>query len=69
MSFACMLLRTVKSNLKDTRILENSLFQTVMKGSGWSMESLHGGTVHWDTWCQRHGFVIFWDWESGDIVV
>ncbi|KAF8814145.1 hypothetical protein BYT27DRAFT_6340070 [Phlegmacium glaucopus] len=39
---------------------------TGMKGSGsWSMESLHGGTL---LGARGAGFVMFWDWESGDIV-
>ena len=37
-----------------------------MKGSGsWSMESLHGGTL---LGARGNGFVMFWDWESGEIV-
>jgi coatomer subunit beta' len=37
-----------------------------MKGSGsWTIEGLHGGPLL----CARgHGFVLFWDWETGDIV-
>ena len=39
---------------------------TGMKGSGsWSMESLHGGTL---LGARGAGFVMFWDWESGEIV-
>ncbi|KAF8797411.1 hypothetical protein BYT27DRAFT_7228998 [Phlegmacium glaucopus] len=39
---------------------------TGMKGSGsWSMESLHGGTL---LGARGAGFVMFCDWESGDIV-
>jgi len=39
---------------------------TGMKGSGsWSMESLHGGTL---LGARGSGFVMFWDWESGEIV-
>ena len=39
---------------------------TGMKGSGsWSMESLHGGTL---LGARGNGFVMFWDWESGEIV-
>ena len=37
-----------------------------MKGSGsWSMESLHCGTL---LGVRGNGFVMFWDWESGEIV-
>lgn len=37
-----------------------------MKGvGGWSIEGLHGGPLV----CARGiGFVLFWDWESGEIV-
>jgi coatomer subunit beta' len=37
-----------------------------MKGSGsWTIEGLHGGPLL----CARgHGFVLFWDWETGDII-
>lgn len=37
-----------------------------MKGAGsWTIEGLHGGPLL----CARgHGFVLFWDWESGEIV-
>lgn len=37
-----------------------------MKGAGsWTIEGLHGGPLL----CARgHGFVLFWDWETGDIV-
>ena len=39
---------------------------TGMKGSGsWSMESLHGGTL---LGARGAGFVMFWDWESGEVV-
>jgi coatomer subunit beta' len=39
---------------------------TGMKGSGsWSMESLHCGTL---LGVRGNGFVMFWDWESGEIV-
>jgi coatomer subunit beta' len=37
-----------------------------MKGVGsWSIESLHGGTL---LGARGNGFVMFWDWESGEIV-
>ncbi|KDR84450.1 hypothetical protein GALMADRAFT_237319 [Galerina marginata CBS 339.88] len=37
-----------------------------MHGAGsWSIESLHGGTL---LGARGNGFVMFWDWESGDIV-
>ncbi|TFY80045.1 hypothetical protein EWM64_g3966 [Hericium alpestre] len=37
-----------------------------MKGAGsWSIESLHGGTL---LGARGNGFVVFWDWETGDIV-
>jgi len=37
-----------------------------MKGAGsWSIESLHGGTL---LGARGNGFVMFWDWESGEIV-
>jgi coatomer subunit beta' len=37
-----------------------------MKGSGsWLMESLHGETL---LGARGTGFVMFWDWESGEIV-
>ena len=40
--------------------------RTGMKGSGsWSMESLHGGKL---LGAGGNGFVMFWDWESGEIV-
>ncbi|KIM41967.1 hypothetical protein M413DRAFT_27504 [Hebeloma cylindrosporum] len=37
-----------------------------MKGAGgWAIEGLHGGTLL----CARgNGFVMFWDWETGEIV-
>ncbi|KAG8828474.1 hypothetical protein FRB91_002821 [Serendipita sp. 411] len=37
-----------------------------LKGAGgWSVESLHGGPLL----CARgNGFVVFWDWETGEIV-
>ena len=39
---------------------------TGMKGAGsWSMDSLHGGTL---LGARGNGFVMFWDWESGEIV-
>ncbi|KIJ98527.1 hypothetical protein K443DRAFT_207234 [Laccaria amethystina LaAM-08-1] len=39
---------------------------TGMKGAGgWSMDSLHGGTL---LGARGTGFVMFWDWESGEIV-
>jgi coatomer subunit beta' len=37
-----------------------------MKGAGtWSMEGLHGGTL---LGARGAGFVMFWDWETGEIV-
>jgi len=37
-----------------------------MKGSGsWGVEGLHGGTL---LAARGNGFVVFWDWESGEIV-
>jgi len=37
-----------------------------MKGvGGWSMEGLHGGTL---LGARGNGFVMFWDWETGEIV-
>lgn len=37
-----------------------------MKGAGsWGIESLHGGTL---LGARGNGFVLFWDWESGEIV-
>ena len=37
-----------------------------MKGSGsWQIESLHSGTL---LAARSSGFVVFWDWESGEIV-
>ncbi|TFK33271.1 coatomer protein [Crucibulum laeve] len=37
-----------------------------MKGAGsWAMDSLHGGTL---LGARGTGFVMFWDWESGEIV-
>ncbi|KAJ3513632.1 hypothetical protein NLJ89_g2841 [Agrocybe chaxingu] len=37
-----------------------------MKGAGsWSIESLHGGTL---LGARGNGFVMFWDWETGEIV-
>ncbi|KDQ63948.1 hypothetical protein JAAARDRAFT_27621 [Jaapia argillacea MUCL 33604] len=37
-----------------------------MKGAGsWSVEGLHGGTL---LAARGSGFVMFWDWESGEIV-
>ena len=37
-----------------------------MKGSGsWGIEGLHGGTL---LAARGNGFVVFWDWESGEIV-
>ena len=39
---------------------------TTMKGSGsWGIEGLHGGTL---LAARGNGFVVFWDWESGEIV-
>jgi coatomer subunit beta' len=55
-----MLFWRVKSNLKYSRL------GTGMKGSGsWTIESLHGGTL---LGARGNGFVMFWDWESGEIV-
>ncbi|KAF8888138.1 coatomer protein [Gymnopilus junonius] len=37
-----------------------------MKGAGgWSVEALYGGTL---LGARGNGFVIFWDWETGEIV-
>ncbi|KAK0207142.1 coatomer protein [Desarmillaria ectypa] len=37
-----------------------------MKGVGsWSMDGIHGGTL---LGARGSGFVVFWDWESGEIV-
>ena len=37
-----------------------------MKGSGsWSIDGLHGGPL---LGARGKGFVVFWDWESGEIV-
>ncbi|KAG6371037.1 coatomer WD associated region-domain-containing protein [Boletus reticuloceps] len=37
-----------------------------MKGSGsWSIDGLHGGSL---LGARGQGFVVFWDWESGEIV-
>ena len=37
-----------------------------MKGVGsWSIESLHGGPL---LGARGNGFVVFWDWETGEIV-
>lgn len=37
-----------------------------MKGvGGWSMDGLHGGTL---LGARGSGFVMFWDWESAEIV-
>jgi len=37
-----------------------------LKGSGsWAVEGLHGGTL---LAARGAGFVVFWDWESGEIV-
>ncbi|KAF5321445.1 hypothetical protein D9619_000081 [Psilocybe cf. subviscida] len=39
---------------------------TGMKGAGsWAVEGLHGGTL---LGARGNGFVMFWDWESGEIV-
>ncbi|KAF9034097.1 coatomer protein [Panaeolus papilionaceus] len=39
---------------------------TGMKGAGtWSIESLHGGTL---LGARGSSFVMFWDWETGEIV-
>jgi coatomer subunit beta' len=38
----------------------------VMKGSGgWAVEGLHGGPL---LAARGASFVVFWDWESGEIV-
>jgi coatomer subunit beta' len=37
-----------------------------MKGAGsWSIDGLHGGTL---LGARGAGFVVFWDWETGEIV-
>lgn len=37
-----------------------------LKGvGGWSIDALHGGTL---LGARGSGFVIFWDWESGEVV-
>ncbi|TFY68559.1 hypothetical protein EVJ58_g935 [Rhodofomes roseus] len=37
-----------------------------MKGAGsWSIDALHGGTL---LAARGSGFVVFWDWESGEVV-
>jgi coatomer subunit beta' len=37
-----------------------------MKGAGsWSIDGLHGGPL---LGARGKGFVVFWDWESGEIV-
>ncbi|KAF8627949.1 hypothetical protein AX17_006102 [Amanita inopinata Kibby_2008] len=37
-----------------------------MKGAGsWAMDGLHGGTL---LAARGSGFVVFWDWESGEVV-
>jgi coatomer subunit beta' len=37
-----------------------------LKGvGGWSVESVHGGPL---LAARGNGFVVFWDWESGEIV-
>ncbi len=37
-----------------------------MKGAGsWSLEGLHGGTLLGG---RGSGFVVFWDWETGEVV-
>lgn len=37
-----------------------------MKGAGgWAIEGLHGGTL---LGARGNGFVMFWDWETGEIV-
>ena len=37
-----------------------------MKGAGsWAIEGLAGGTL---LSARASGFVIFWDWESGEVV-
>ncbi len=37
-----------------------------MKGAGsWSLDGVHGGTL---LGARGAGFVVFWDWESGEVV-
>lgn len=37
-----------------------------MKGAGsWSLDGIHGGTL---LGARGAGFVVFWDWETGEIV-
>jgi coatomer subunit beta' len=37
-----------------------------VKGAGsWAIESLHGGTL---LGARGAGFVVFWDWETGEVV-
>jgi coatomer subunit beta' len=37
-----------------------------MKAAGsWAIDGLHGGTL---LGARGSGFVVFWDWESGEIV-
>ena len=37
-----------------------------MKGSGsWSIDALYGGPV---LGARGKGFVVFWDWETGEVV-
>jgi len=39
---------------------------SAMKGAGsWAIDGLHGGTL---LGARGSGFVVFWDWESGEIV-
>ncbi|PFH50394.1 hypothetical protein AMATHDRAFT_145122 [Amanita thiersii Skay4041] len=50
------------------RIYKNFKERTTgnMKGAGaWAMDGLHGGTL---LSARGTGFVVFWDWESGEIV-
>ena len=58
-----MLFWRVKSNLKYTRILGSDL------ELGWKVQEVGRWSVHMVGHCARGtGFVMFWDWESGDIV-
>ena len=37
-----------------------------MKGAGaWAIDGIHGGTL---LGARGSGFVLFWDWETGEIV-
>ncbi|KAG6370260.1 coatomer WD associated region-domain-containing protein [Boletus reticuloceps] len=57
----------LESKLKE-RVCENFKERdgAAMKGSGsWSINGLHGGSL---LGAQGQGFMVFWDWESGEIV-